>query len=149
MNSNPTRREAIAGAGALAISVSLAGCGGDGGGDGGDGGGNGNTVDMTDQLVFDPDSLTVSVGDTVTWENTSSLGHTVTAYGDKIPEEAEYFASGDYDSEQAARDAYMSSQGGNIPAGETYEHTFEVAGTYDFFCIPHEGSMKGTITVEE
>lgn len=153
MTDNYERRtvlKALGTAGSIAVTTSLAGCSGDGGGtttDGGNGGG-GSTVDMTDDLVFDPDSITVSTGTTVTWKNTGSLAHSVTAYEDKIPDGAEYFASGGAGSEQAARDAYPSD--GQVGAGETFEHTFEVAGTYEYFCIPHESAgMKGTVEVTE
>ncbi|MFB6156045.1 MAG: plastocyanin/azurin family copper-binding protein [Haloferacaceae archaeon] len=138
-------------AGSVAGLGSLAGCSG-GGGDGGEttaggGGGSGTTVEMNDNLKFVPASLTVSVGDTVTWENVGSLGHTVTAYGEKIPDGAAYFASGGFDSEDAARNGYPD---GDVPGGESYEHTFETAGTYEYFCVPHEMSgMKGTVVVEE
>ena len=91
-----------------------------------------HTVDMTDGLVFDPDELTIAPGDTVVWENVGSIGHSVTAYEDDIPDEAEYFASGGFDSEQAARNAYPE---GDIPGGESYQHTFEVEGEYAYFCI--------------
>jgi len=48
------------------------------------------------------------------------------------------------DTEQAAVDAYPA--GGNLEAGETYEHTFETTGTHDYYCIPHEmNGMVGTI----
>jgi len=104
-----------------------------------------HTVDMTDDLVFDPDEISIEPGDTVVWENVGSIGHTVTAYEDDIPEEAEYFASGGFESEQAARDAYPE---GDIGGGDSYEHTFEVEGTYEYFCIPHESAgMLGTVNV--
>ncbi len=107
-----------------------------------------HTVDMTDGLVFDPDELTIAVGDTVVWENVGSVPHTVTAYGGDIPGEAAYFASGDFESEQAAREAYPP--GGSIPGGESYQHTFEVEGEYDYFCIPHEqAGMVAQLTVGE
>ena len=157
MGDDYSRRRYVASIGAAAVGVALAGCGGDGGGgDGGDGGGGdggsgGPTVEMTDNLVFDPDSITVSVGDTVTWENVGSVGHSVTAYEDQIPDGAAYFASGGFDSEQAARDAYSvgDPDSGNVPGGESYQHTFETAGTYEYFCIPHESSMVGTVEVQE
>ncbi|MFC6988600.1 plastocyanin/azurin family copper-binding protein [Haloplanus sp. GCM10025708] len=107
-----------------------------------------HTVEMTDQLVFDPDEITIAPGDTVVWENVGTVGHSVTAYEDEIPEDAEYFASGGFDSEQAARNAYP--QQGDIAGGESYEHTFEVTGDYEYFCIPHEAvGMVGTVTVQE
>lgn len=106
---------------------------------------NQRTIDMTDELVFDPDAATVAPGTTVVWENVGTIGHSVTAYEDEIPDEAEFFASGGFDSEQAARDAYPE---GDIAGGESYEHTFEVEGTYGYFCIPHEtAGMVAELTV--
>ncbi|WP_267639200.1 plastocyanin/azurin family copper-binding protein [Haloarchaeobius amylolyticus] len=100
--------------------------------------------------AFLPDEYTVSVGDTVTWKNTSSKAHTVTAYGNAIPEDAAYFASGGFDSEEAARDAWFGKRGGAIPSGGSYSHTFEVPGTYNYVCVPHErGGMVGRIVVEK
>ena len=100
--------------------------------------------------AFRPAEYEVSVGETVVWENTSSKAHTVTAYEDAIPAEGAYFASGGFDSESAARDAWFDSRGGAIPSGESYEHTFEVAGTYNYVCVPHErGGMTGKIVVSE
>lgn len=116
--------------------------------DGGGGGGETHTVDMTDDLVFDPDEITIAPGDTIVWENVGDIGHSVTAYEDEIPEDAEFFASGDADDEQAARDGYPDQ--GDIPGGESYEYTFEVEGEYGYFCIPHEDpGMLGTVIVSE
>ncbi|WP_225334699.1 cupredoxin domain-containing protein [Halomicrobium urmianum] len=101
-------------------------------------------------IEFRPEEHTVSAGDTVVWRNTSKQGHTVTAYEDGIPDEAAYFASGDYDSESAARDAWRNRSGGVLTEAQTFEHTFEVPGTYDYVCLPHEsGEMLGRIVVEE
>ncbi|WP_368408073.1 plastocyanin/azurin family copper-binding protein [Halorussus pelagicus] len=102
-------------------------------------------IDMTDGLVFDPDDATVAPGTTVVWENVGSIGHSVTAYEDEIPGDADFFASGGFDAEQAARQA---SPEGEVAGGETYEHTFEVEGTYGYFCIPHEtAGMVAELTV--
>jgi plastocyanin len=103
-------------------------------------GGTRHTVDMTDDLVFDPDAITVAPGDTVVWENVGAIGHSVTAYEDEIPDEAAYFASGGFDAEQAARDAYAPGDpdSGDVAGGESFEHTFEVEGSYGYFCVPHE-----------
>ena len=123
--------------------VSFAACGG--GGDGG-GGAAGNTVQMVDGQRFDPETLTVSAGDTVTWTNESSETHTVTAYEDKIPSADAYFASGGSATEKDARSTLSE---GLIDPGETFEAAFDQPGIYEYFCLPHEGSgMKGSIVVE-
>jgi plastocyanin len=99
--------------------------------------------------AFDPPEITVSVGDQVVWHNTSTRGHTVTAYENAIPDDADYFASGGYESESAAREAWRENLGGRIDSGESFSHTFEVPGRYDYVCIPHEqGGMVGAVIVE-
>lgn len=174
MTRNQTRRELLRGiglAGVVSVGLPLTGCSAPSdGGNGGDGGdstptapqntptreptaaGNGgdyvetSTVEMTDELTFEPARIQVSSGTTVTWENVGTIGHTVTAYEDEIPSGATFFASGGFDSEQAARDGYP--QEGNIPEGETYEHTFETTGEFQYFCIPHElNGMVGYVKV--
>lgn len=98
--------------------------------------------------AFRPADIEVGVGETVVWENTSDRPHTVTAYEKSLPEGAEYFASGEFDSEEAAREDWFDGMAGSIEAGETYSHTFEVAGEYLYFCIPHErAGMTGTVVV--
>ncbi|MDE3088982.1 MAG: cupredoxin domain-containing protein [Chloroflexota bacterium] len=72
--------------------------------------------------TFDPQALTVRVGDTVTWTNMGSLVHTVTA------------DDGSFDS-------------GNLNPGDSWSFTFVKAGTFAFHCTPHPW-MKGTITVQ-
>jgi plastocyanin len=103
-------------------------------------------------MAFEPRELTVEIGSTVVWQNTSSRGHTVTAYEGAIPEDAKFFATGGFDSEQTARDAWntLTDEDGIIGPGEQFEHTFEVAGRHDYYCIPHETEgMTGAIVGEE
>jgi len=122
--------------------AALAGCAGVGGDPGYD-------IGMV-ASGYRPAELTVSVGDTVVWENTSSRRHTVTAYEGAIPDAADYFASGDYADEETAREAWASEFGGGLETGDRFSHTFEVAGRYDYVCIPHEtGGMYATVFVEE
>ena len=119
------------------------------GGDGGSDATATDTVEMTDELTFEPTDITVSAGTTVTWENVGAIGHTVTAYDDKIPGGATYFASGGFESQDAAVDGYNDDMAGNVPKDDSYEHTFETPGTYEYYCIPHEmNGMVGTVTVE-
>lgn len=111
-----------------------------------------HTVELTSNRVFDPNSLEIQVGDTIIFENVSDLEHTVTAYEDELPEDADYWASGGFDSEQAARDAHSTSGGleanGKVDSGATWTHTFETEGTHEYFCIPHEAAyMVGEIGV--
>ncbi len=132
--------------GGLALTGTLAGCGGSGSDDTPAGAETDNLVDMTDDLNFEPAEITVSVGETVTWTTTGSVPHSVTAYEEQLPDGAAYFASGGFDSESAAREAYPSE--GSVASEESYEHTFETAGEFAYFCIPHESGMKGTVIVE-
>lgn len=102
-------------------------------------------VGMTDALSFTPERLSVAPGTTVEWVNEGQIEHTVTARESTIPAEAEYFASGGFTSESAAR---TQLNAGLLGPDEVYRHTFEIPGTYDYYCIPHEGSgMTGQIQV--
>lgn len=136
------RRTFLATAGTAAV-VGLAGCGTTGASLSEDS----YDVGMAHN-AFRPPEYEVSVGETVVWGNVGSRGHSVTAYEDEIPDEAAYFASGGFASEDAALDGWPNQ--GNVRPGETYSHTFEVAGEYGYYCIPHEAAgMKGTILVTE
>jgi len=105
-------------------------------------------VGMT-AVAFEPATITVAAGDEVVWYNNSARAHSITAYDDGIPTNADYFATGGYDSETAAREAW-DGMSGSITSGETYSHTFEVPGQYSYFCIPHErAGMVGQVVVEE
>jgi len=132
----------VGAAGGAAATTALAGCSAVGGEPGYD-------VGMM-ASAFRPAEVTVAVGDTVVWENTSARGHTVTAYENAIPDEAEYFASGGYDSEVAAREAWPEDFGGRLESGDRYSRTFSIPGRYEYVCLPHEtGGMVGTVVVEE
>jgi plastocyanin len=72
-------------------------------------------------FAFNPATLTVKVGDKVTWKNSDSAAHTVT------------FDDGSADSN-------------NIDNNATFDHTFSTAGTFAYHCKIHT-NMKGTITV--
>ncbi|WEL20932.1 plastocyanin/azurin family copper-binding protein [Halorhabdus sp. BNX81] len=133
------RRTFLATTGAFA--AGLAGCLGRGAGDAD------HDIGMSSS-AFLPAEYRVEPGTTVTWKNTSTHAHTVTAYENTLPDGTEYFASGGYETEQGARDAWYESGGGAIYAGKTFSHTFEQPGRYSYVCIPHESSnMAGVILV--
>lgn len=98
--------------------------------------------------AFDPVTFHASVGETVTWANTSSRGHTVTALDQ--PAGAAYFATGGYASLEAAVAAWSAESGGRLDSGASFAHTFEVAGEHEYYCIPHaDRGMYGTVVVTD
>ena len=108
---------------------------------------NSATVRMESGQSFEPEVLTVSEDQSVTFVSESADAHTVTAYEDRLPDGASFFASGGFESEDEARDDLA---GGLLSSGESFEVKFESPGTYQYFCIPHESSgMTGRIVVEE
>jgi plastocyanin len=98
----------------------------------------GATVDMNDQLTFEPKRIDVEIGEKVTWKNVGKIGHTVTA-----------------DKSKAADPSFVSIPAGTkewdsglVNEGQSYARTFEKPGTYRYICIPHEGAgMVGTVVV--
>jgi plastocyanin len=80
-----------------------------------------HTILISD-FTFAPATLTVTVGDTVTWTNMDPVIHTATAN------------SGAFDT-------------GDLAQGESGSITFTEAGTFSYICTPHP-SMTGTIVVQ-
>jgi plastocyanin len=104
------------------------------------------TVVMTDEPTFDPTSVEIETGETVLWRNESTRFHTVTAYGGRIPSNAEYFASGGYPDETLASVLYPL--GGRIEPDGTFRHTFETPGEHVYYSIPAEyQGMTGRVVV--
>ena len=77
---------------------------------------------------FIPSTVTIDIGGTVTWENDDTAAHTSTAGS------AQDGPSGVFDSSL-------------IMAGSSFSHTFDEAGTFDYFCMVHPW-MNGTVIVE-
>ena len=78
---------------------------------------------------FIPSPVTIPMGGTVTWENNDTAAHTATGGS------ATEGPSGVFDSSL-------------IMAGSSFSHTFEDAGTFDYFCMVHPW-MAGTVIVED
>ena len=77
---------------------------------------------------FSPANITISVGDTVVWTNTSG-SHNVNATTQTYPNNPESF-------------------GNAVAAGWTFSHVFTIAGNYDYQCDLHVGAgMVGTVAV--
>lgn len=89
----------------------------------------GNNVTITsaggysNSFAFSPGSLTVHVGENVTWTNNAGTDHTVTSDNSTDP-----FSSG------------------TIHTGGTYTHEFKLIGTFSYHCSIHT-YMTGTIKV--
>jgi plastocyanin len=93
---------------------------------------------LTDANQFQPATLSVPTGTTVTWTNTGSTQHTVTDDPSKAVNAADAALP-------AGAQAWDS---GILNGGQTFTHTFTTPGTYKYFCIPHEAlGMLATITV--
>ena len=75
----------------------------------------------TKNYVYSPSPVTVRAGDTVRFENSDDVAHTVTA-------------------------SDQSFDSGEMDHGATWSHVFEQAGTYTYFCAYHR-FMHGTIVV--
>lgn len=96
-------------------------------------------VEMTPSLAFSPTPLRISAGDTVEFRNVSAFAHTVST----VPDDAAERATVQLPAGATAFDS------GPIAAGDIYRVTFDVPGTYRYFCDPHHGAdMIGTIVVE-
>ena len=90
------------------------------GGTGGTGGPGTNEV-FIQGMAFNPGTLTVAAGTTVTWTNKDAVTHTVTS------------TTNLFDS-------------GSLGTNGTFSHTFATAGTYSYFCKIHT-YMTGSVTV--
>jgi plastocyanin len=77
-----------------------------------------STVEISN-FAFNPATITVSKGATVTWTQKDDAPHTVTGTG--------------FDS-------------GTLAKGQTFSHTFNDAGTFDYGCSIHSG-MRGKVIV--
>lgn len=133
----------------------LPGCGGGGGG----GGTTGPTppddeplppgvdaeIVIGDDFFEDPDgnrnssaSVTIQVGETVRWSyELGSRQHTVTSGEGGTP--------GDGTPEGATR----SIESGPMSPGDTFDFTFETAGTWTYFCEIHPGVMRESTVIVE
>jgi plastocyanin len=98
---------------------SMYGTGGTGG-NGGSGSPGANEV-FIQGMAFNPSSITVAAGTTITWTNKDAIAHTVTS-------NTNLFNSG------------------SLASNKTFSFTFATAGTYSYYCSIHP-SMVASVTV--
>jgi plastocyanin len=84
-------------------------------------------ADPNNEQFYVPKMVNVSVGATVKWKNDDPIPHTVTSGTPEGPTK-------EFDS-------------GFINVGDSFTHTFDKKGLFDYFCMPHPW-MTGKVTVE-
>lgn len=93
-------------------------------------------VAVGDGLAFDPDAFEISVGDTVLWEWVGA-GHNIKYDDGAVP------ADTDWTGTEGSRTTTYGE-------GHAHWHTFEAAGEYAYYCVPHQSNeMRGQFTVVE
>jgi len=87
-----------------------------------------HTVDIISVAAgFDDDNITITIGDSIIWDNTDSIAHTSTSGSSPTPD-------GTWNT-------------GNLAGGEAATAVlFDTEGTFPYFCAIHP-SMTGTVTV--
>jgi len=76
---------------------------------------------------FIPNTVTIDVGGEVIWENADTMSHTITS-----------------GTAAGGPDGHFDSS--LVMAGSTFSHTFDEAGTFDYFCMVHPW-MVGSVVV--
>jgi plastocyanin len=95
-------------------------------GGGSSAGGGGKSVKVTlKNTAFNPATVTVAKGGTVTWTNEDSVGHDVTAKDG----------------------SFKSGSPGSLTNGKSYSYKFAKAGNFKYVCTVHPG-MEGDVTVK-
>ena len=95
-------------------------------------------VHMTSQNKFVPATVTIKAGQSVKWVNDDAATHTVTTDPSQVANE------GDVQIPSGAKPFNSNSVG----KGKSFEQKFEIPGTYQYACAPHEGDkMVGKVIV--
>lgn len=78
---------------------------------------------------FDPNSIEINAGESVTWTNDDNEIHDVASGSPEKENMGQEFASG------------------ILSTGKSFSHTFDKPGTYEYFCTFHE-AMTGKVVVK-
>ena len=82
-----------------------------------------------------PSTVTIKSGESVTWVNNAGFPHNIVFDEDEVP-------SG-VNAEAISREDYL-----NAP-GEKHTAKFDAAGSYSYYCEPHQGAgMVGKVVVQ-
>lgn len=89
-------------------------------------------------FAFDTPVLRIAKGTTVTWTNDDAAPHTATA---GLPGQAP---------DERAFDSTGAAEGRNdmLAQGNSWSYTFDAAGEFEYYCLPHP-FMTATVIVEE
>ncbi|MFN8594511.1 MAG: PQQ-dependent dehydrogenase, methanol/ethanol family [Thermomicrobiales bacterium] len=85
-----------------------------------------NQVNIVD-FAFNPGTIIVPPGTTVTWTNTGAQPHSATS--------------------TVSETNPVSFDSGILNPGQSFSFTFDKPGTYDYFCVPHP-FMRGKVIVD-
>jgi plastocyanin len=88
---------------------------------------------LTD-TAYNPNPIEITVGQTVVWTNDDTAFHTVTSGQIGASDAGQLFDSG------------LAGPTALISKGKTFEHTFDTAGDFPYFCTLHP-AMVGTVMV--
>ena len=98
-------------------------------------------IHMTDEMKFVPDRLTVREGQAVEWVNDAEAG----GVSHVVATDPEKAMDPNHVSSPAGASVFDS---GSILPGKSFTYIFKVPGLYKYVCPPHEGMMRGQVTVE-
>ncbi|KAL6778239.1 PCY1 [Auxenochlorella protothecoides x Auxenochlorella symbiontica] len=85
-------------------------------------------------LQFDPETVTISKGDSVTWQNNAGFPHNIVFDEDGVPSGVNVSSLNHED--------YLNAPGQSVTS------KFDVAGEYNYYCEPHQGAgMQGKVIV--
>ena len=79
---------------------------------------------------FIPSAVSINLGGTVTWENPDNAAHSTTSFKGSI-----------------SGVVGLEWDSGFMTKGQSFSHTFDTEGTYDYFCIVHPW-MQGIVVVQ-
>jgi plastocyanin len=88
-------------------------------------------VVVMQNIAFNPQTITIHVGQTVVWRNDDTVPHTTTSGS----------CSGNVCTPAPGWDS------GTLNPGQSFSHTFDTAGTFGYYCRIHGAAMQGTVVV--